>query len=553
MTETIDRVRLQFNTEVLTKSLRYAFADRLAVVRELIQNARRAGATKVSILLSKAADAGTILTVMDDGNGIDDFQVLLTIAASDWDEDTVKTEGPYGMGFISTLYSVDRVRVVSKGKALDLSSSEVLQNASALVDVALEVLPHGNVTAVSLFGFDMPDLRGKLLELARGYPIPILVDGKALPRPHAVDTRFVDSEVGSVLLHGDYYSTSARVYLQGFEVYKTKSSDWEGATLVHLDPRKWFGKFPDRNVVIDQDIMLANVNAEIRRLYVAKLLNAKATMPPMDFLMDYYELARTLDMLEVFDDIPYVPRRWFASFHMPAHYSVDGATTYLWIDEKPVTWTEADFYSREALEAERPTIAMIDPYVNDVNCFIWHLARSQNALVLNEDLHEGHWLCKLVTIDSETEVELVEGDFLRECDSWLRAFRVPNPFAIRLVRNLAVRSAGKDHPLLHPVFLEEPPLLLIPLGDDRPHYVLEEHMQQNGWYCEDDAAYKDYVAADAALANQVARELFATDPKERAALAIEAALASYGDVRSLECTFQINQHGHVVVKELSST
>lgn len=552
MTETIESVRLQFNTDVLTKSLRYAFADRLAVVRELIQNARRAGASKISLYRSIAADGSAILTVMDDGRGIDDFQILLTIATSGWDQDTVQTEGPYGMGFISTLYSVDRVRVVSKSKALDLSSSEVLANASALVDVALEDLPDGNVTAVSLFGFDMPDLQGRLVEIARGYPIPILVDGKALPRPHAVDSRFTESKVGSVLLHGDY-STTVRVYLQGFEVYKTKNSEWERATLVHLDPRQWFGKFPDRNVVIDQEIMLASVNAEIHRLFVAKLLNAKATVPPMDFLMGYHDLARTLDMLEVFADIPFVPRRWFASFHMPAHYSVDGTINYLTIDEKPATWTEADFYSREALEAQRPAVAMIDPYVNDVNGLIWHLARAQNALVLVEDLHDDHWLRKLVTIDSETKVDLVEGDFLGECDSTVRAFRMPIPFSIRLVRNLAVRSAEQDHPLSHPVFLEEPPLLLIPLGDDRPRYVLEENMRQNGWYCEEDAAYQDYVAADAELANQVARELYAKDPKERAAMAIEAALATYGDVRSMECTFQINQHGHVVVKELSST
>lgn len=551
MTETIDRVRLQFNTKALTKSLRYAFADRLAVVRELIQNARRAGATKVSILLSKAADGGTILTVMDDGRGIDNFQVLLTIADSCWNEDTQKEEGPYGMGFISTLYSVERVRVVSKGKALDLSSSEVLQNGAALVDVASEVLPDPYVTAVSLFGFDVPDFRVKLLEIARGYPLPILLNTKELPRPHAVDSRFVDSAVGKVRLNGNSYPTAIRVYLQGFEVYQTKEF-WEGSTIIHLDPKRWFGKFPDRNVVIEQDLMVASVEKEIHALFVAKLLSAKALVPPMDFLMDYHELARTLDMLEVFNDIPYVPRRWLAGFYMPAHDSVDGRTSYLSIDEMPDAWTERDFYRREVLEADRPAIAMLDPYVNDVNGSIWHLARAKDALVLEADLHEDHWLRKLVTIDDETEADLVEGDVIGECASTVRAFRLPNPFDIRLVRELVIRSTDENHRIDHPVFQEEPPVLLIPLGDDRPRCVLEENMKQSGWYCEEDAAYADYVASDTALANQIARELYATDPKERAALAIEAALSNYGDVRSLECTFQINAHGHVVVTDLST-
>ena len=82
-------VRLKIDPVSLRRQLRFAFAHAFAVLQELIQNARRAGATHVRIDYD---DATRMLTVADDGCGIADFQTLLTFAASGWGDEVAAAE-----------------------------------------------------------------------------------------------------------------------------------------------------------------------------------------------------------------------------------------------------------------------------------------------------------------------------------------------------------------------------------------------------------------------------------------------------------------------------
>jgi hypothetical protein len=70
------------------------------VLNELLQNARRAGATEVDIdrIFS---DDGLILRVRDDGRGIADSAKFLALGDSGWDETIARSEGPAGMGAFS--------------------------------------------------------------------------------------------------------------------------------------------------------------------------------------------------------------------------------------------------------------------------------------------------------------------------------------------------------------------------------------------------------------------------------------------------------------------
>ena len=68
----------------------------LTIVNELLQNARRAGATRVDITTSDDA-----VTIKDDGSGIKDPAVLLNFGRSHWDPDTLQRELPAGMGLAS--------------------------------------------------------------------------------------------------------------------------------------------------------------------------------------------------------------------------------------------------------------------------------------------------------------------------------------------------------------------------------------------------------------------------------------------------------------------
>ncbi len=60
---------------------------------EILQNARRAGATQVDI-----TNKDGLVTVSDNGCGIEDFSKLLDLGDSDWDEAMEMAEDPAGVG-----------------------------------------------------------------------------------------------------------------------------------------------------------------------------------------------------------------------------------------------------------------------------------------------------------------------------------------------------------------------------------------------------------------------------------------------------------------------
>ena len=63
---------------------------------EILQNARRAGATELRI-----SNKDGIVTVVDNGNGIANFQKLLDLGGSGWDEELEQGEDPAGVGLFS--------------------------------------------------------------------------------------------------------------------------------------------------------------------------------------------------------------------------------------------------------------------------------------------------------------------------------------------------------------------------------------------------------------------------------------------------------------------
>lgn len=64
-------VAMKVNQENLVKSLKFSFTNRSTVLGELMQNARRAGASQVTFDYDPV---NTNLMVTDDGCGIDDIE-----------------------------------------------------------------------------------------------------------------------------------------------------------------------------------------------------------------------------------------------------------------------------------------------------------------------------------------------------------------------------------------------------------------------------------------------------------------------------------------------
>jgi len=100
---------------LLTKAERLFTGTLDGRIIEIIQNARRAGATEVRI-----SNKDGFITVEDNGCGVDDFQKLLDLGGSGWDEKLEAGEDPAGVGLFSlapkevTITSGNRKIVIDK-------------------------------------------------------------------------------------------------------------------------------------------------------------------------------------------------------------------------------------------------------------------------------------------------------------------------------------------------------------------------------------------------------------------------------------------------------
>ena len=86
-------IKAQVNPKLLSKAERLFTGTLDGRIIEILQNARRAGATEVHI----ANEDGRV-TVRDNGRGIADFSALLDLGRSGWDERLENAEDPAGVG-----------------------------------------------------------------------------------------------------------------------------------------------------------------------------------------------------------------------------------------------------------------------------------------------------------------------------------------------------------------------------------------------------------------------------------------------------------------------
>lgn len=86
-------IQAQVSSRLLSKADRLFTGTLDGRIIEILQNARRANATHVSI-----TNKDGFVTICDNGDGIDDFSKLLSLGDSDWDEAMENSEDPAGVG-----------------------------------------------------------------------------------------------------------------------------------------------------------------------------------------------------------------------------------------------------------------------------------------------------------------------------------------------------------------------------------------------------------------------------------------------------------------------
>jgi hypothetical protein len=397
------KIQVRINEEGTLRNQRYAFTDRFTLISELLQNARRAGATQIEIRYDAASQ---MLHVTDDGRGIDDFQKLLSFNESGWDANTCAEERPFGVGFSKCLYAASRCIVASGSQSVDFDTGAAL--AQTPIDVMrVEESDAIAGTRIELHGVDLPDLAPRIETLCLGFPVPVLFNGKSLERRLAeAHLATMPSPMGTVHLTGSRdgkHSHHTLVFLQGFCVLNTSYLPLGEVNVVHLDSRQFVARLPDRDKLIDDDVQRKRIEAELKESWRQILEVAKAQLSPDRFVEIYYPAMRAWGHVDLLNDLDILPCELFDTI---VDYPIlDNASHRDYV--KPVTTAP----TREAIESGAVTLVDLD-WLGDDNAARWTFARAKGHLVFGwNGLHSEHWAQRHVR---NLEWEAVEVDALCE-------------------------------------------------------------------------------------------------------------------------------------------
>ena len=121
-------------------NLEHIFSNNKSCLNELLQNARRAGATLCEIQLNSTptinegrSDITNTLdevVIHDNGSGITDFSKLFNFSNSGWDESVKIQENCFGAGFFSTLFFSSTVTVESRGVKHTFTKESILSGTN---------------------------------------------------------------------------------------------------------------------------------------------------------------------------------------------------------------------------------------------------------------------------------------------------------------------------------------------------------------------------------------------------------------------------------------
>lgn len=527
----METIAVRVNGSKLLASLRYAFTNKYTIVTELMQNARRAKASYVAIDYDGKAHT---LTVRDDGVGIADWQKLFTVGESGWDATTTCDEHAFGVGFMKSLYSARRCTVRSRDRMIAFDTAEALRQ----VDIDVQTVAPVTETLVRLEGVVLEELDRRMETIASAFPIPVLYNGLSLARPLAVDAKaFVATDIGDVHLIGmedGKAATSTLLVLQGFVVHGDPRFDREG-NVVHLDPRRFLARLPDRDVLIDEDDAVKQVDVCLRAMWRMRLEEARRTLPSEAFVERFFDAAVRWGATDLFSDVPLLPGRLFAQI---VGYPVQEGyadTRYLEALTGLVRWDQ--FRNREL----QPVVL---PATDAENFPYWMFAKAKGLVVFRRcwDVAENHWIWDHVMEleDDHPEVEIV-GEHLRFTleGQWIapemvlcEAYRVRLNGEVAELTDEAMYWTGRNG---------DEQLILVPAGERRGRAV-----EQCSSYLDDDDRWRE-ESADAdreALATLIGR-LRASDPTEAMrSLIEELKLEQYPSLQGHTFSLQVGAVGN---------
>jgi hypothetical protein len=486
--------------------LKTFFSTSVTVLAECMQNSRRAGATSVSF----DYDAKTSnLTITDDGSGIDDFQNLVTVARSGWSQTVMDSERPFGIGFFSVCFAGKIVDVESRGKKISFSSQDLIAKRPIPVTPGHFI---GGVR-ITLKGCKLKtnELHTALSKYASGFAIPVIWQGKELPRPYAQENLpGVNTPVGFVFdagVHGDrrrnFVHYRGLVFCQGLpvDVPGFTSSCYHGnANIIHVDSLKYQPRIPDRDCLIDSDKAVAEFQEALRSIWRDYLIAEKARMSDVEFVNTHWKNAHETGCSDLMLDVPVLPR-------MALYRTTQDVWRYLYEDncmdqyDKHITKAEVE-------SGETPVFRYFDVTAHTDGFAKLKWAQEAGAVFIQDSSWKsaGHWVEPFLKDLSEASAKIdgkpLKADYFE--GNWVAG-------EIRLMESLSVCIDGVTHEVQEAIALDInsddsarywDKVFLVPKCDVYPGDVIHQassYLDDSGHYDEsgferDEAAFNNLVA-----------------------------------------------------------
>lgn len=171
-------IQAKVNPRLLSKANRLFTGTMEGRIIEILQNARRAGATEVKI-----TNKDGCVMVQDNGTGIEDFSKLLDLGNSDWDQAMEKAEDPAGVGVFCL--APRKVTICSNGKKVVITKDGWTGKPVELITVN----DSGNGTVLTFA--DKPWELSKIQMHAVFSGLKVVVDGKTCPQQRFTSSRAV--------------------------------------------------------------------------------------------------------------------------------------------------------------------------------------------------------------------------------------------------------------------------------------------------------------------------------------------------------------------------
>jgi len=304
---------LDVSRDGIVRTLADQFTSKHTFLTEMLQNARRAGASRIDIHYKPALNQ---LVVRDNGTATFDFSAFFCIGKSGWDDMTQIAERPFGIGAAAMLFAASFVEIRSDDKGVAFFTKDVLEFRP--VEITDRHRHRGTEIRLMLDSDKYPATPDDLWEatckrLVRGFPVPVFYQGKELPRPDALDSGlpFLETDIGRTFLK-DYESCGypkfswncPALYFQGLPIDQDHSSSDIG--IVHLDEQSFRPRVPDRAQLVDHRDQVARVREAVKQVFSSRLRDLHAQLDRLCFTERYWTLCGTLDCADLLSDAPLV-------------------------------------------------------------------------------------------------------------------------------------------------------------------------------------------------------------------------------------------------------